>query len=82
MLSSTKYLLAGQQKTTTENLALGAPFGIHLNPDWGPVRYGPWAPAGATWRVRVGVGRRVPAMVFFKAMNGRCILDCCVRRGN
>jgi hypothetical protein len=34
------------------------------------------------WRVKVGVGRRVPAMMFFKAMNGRYILDCCVRRGN
>eukprot|EP00959_Pyramimonas_sp_CCMP1952_P224420 4692552-Pyramimonas_sp.AAC.1 len=47
-LSSTRYLLAGEQKTTIENLAFRTPGGGNLNLDWGPVRRGPWAPAGAT----------------------------------
>eukprot|EP00959_Pyramimonas_sp_CCMP1952_P085851 1795831-Pyramimonas_sp.AAC.1 len=40
--------LAREQKTTIKNLVLRMPSGIDLNPGWDPVRYGPWALAGAT----------------------------------
>eukprot|EP00959_Pyramimonas_sp_CCMP1952_P451717 9457810-Pyramimonas_sp.AAC.1 len=30
----------------------------------------------------LGAGRRAPAMVSPWAAHGRCIFDCCVRRGN
>eukprot|EP00959_Pyramimonas_sp_CCMP1952_P319505 6685771-Pyramimonas_sp.AAC.1 len=47
-LSSTKYLLAGEQTTIINNMALRTPSGINVDPGRDPARHGPWAQAGAT----------------------------------
>eukprot|EP00959_Pyramimonas_sp_CCMP1952_P448504 9391235-Pyramimonas_sp.AAC.1 len=35
-------------EATIGNMAFRKPDGVDLNPGRGPVRYGPWIPAGAT----------------------------------
>eukprot|EP00959_Pyramimonas_sp_CCMP1952_P025311 531035-Pyramimonas_sp.AAC.1 len=42
-----EYLVAQKHKATIENTALRKPGGVDLNPDRGPMRDAPGAPAGA-----------------------------------